>query len=174
MQQLDRPTAVSTTNTRKRGGHQMSVGFPCKRMGGGSILKRSSDRGGHDSRKLRFNATLRQHHHHFRSCGVLAPWFGTPKFGSGKAVRRWPLLYVRFVVNATKKCRGRPGPIFEARMSRRKVRLAEWQIVASTMATTPTMAINSEPARSPKTAFDDRHQGRSRNHNGPTFRCPHK
>ena len=140
--------------------------------GMGCILIRSSDRGGNGSRELRFYARLRQHHHHFRSCGVLAPRFGTPKSGSGKAVRRWSLLYVRFVVNATKKCRGRPGPIFEARMPRRKVRLADWQTVASTMATTPTMAINSEPARSPKAAFDDRRKEMCRNHNVHTFRCP--
>ena len=45
---------------------------------------------------------------------------------------------------------------------------------ASTMATTPTVVINSEPARSAKTVFDDRHTGRSRNNNGPTFRRPQK
>ena len=43
---------------------------------------------------------------------------------------------------------------------------------ASTMATTPTVVINSKSARSTKTAFDDRHTGRRRNSNGPTFRCP--
>ena len=44
--------------------------------------------------------------------------------------------------------------------------------VGATMATTPTVVINSKSARSAKTAFDDRHTGRRRNNNGPTFRCP--
>ena len=37
------------------------------------------------------------------------------KSGSGEVVRRWSLLYVSFVVNATKKYRGRTGPVFGAR-----------------------------------------------------------
>ena len=41
--------------------------------------------------------------------------FGTRKSGTGEVFRRWSLLYVRFVVNATEKCRGRTGPVFEAR-----------------------------------------------------------
>ena len=45
-------------------------------------------------------------------------------------------------------------------------------IVGTTMATTPTVVINNKSARSTKTAFDDRHTGRRRNSNGPTFRCP--
>ena len=53
--------------------------------------------------------------------------------------------------------------------SRRKVR---WQTVASTMATAPTMVINSGSARTSQIASDDRHKGRSRSNNGPTFRCP--
>ena len=41
-------------------------------------------------------------------------------------------------------------------------------IVGTTMATSPTVLINSESARSAKTVFDDRRTGRSRNNNGPT------
>ena len=116
-------------------------------------------------------------------------------------VRRWSLLYVSFVVNATKKYRGRTGPVFGARryaqMSAQMARavmencglyngnntnrntqtnaqIAQIAVStgASTMATTPTVVINSKSARSTKTAFDDRHTGRRRNSNGPTFRCP--
>ena len=43
---------------------------------------------------------------------------------------------------------------------------------ASTMATTPTVVIHNKSARSTKTAFDDKHTGRSRDNNGPTVRCP--
>ena len=57
------------------------------------------------------------------------------------------------------------------RRARRKVR---WQIVASTMATTPTMIINSESANSSNTAFDDKHKEKRRNNNGHTFRRPQK
>ena len=116
-------------------------------------------------------------------------------------MRRWSLLYVSFVVNATKKYRDRTGPVFGARrhaqMSAQMARavmencglyngnntnrntqtnakMAQRVIgtVGATMATTPTVVINSKSARSAKTAFDDRHTGRSRDNNGPTVRCP--
>ena len=137
----------------------------------------------------------------FASWEALAPRFGTRKSGSGGVVRRWSLLYVSFVVNATKNYRGRTGPVFGARryaqMSAQMARavmencglyngsntsrntqtnaqIAQIAVStgASTMATTPTVVINSKSARSTKTAFDDRHTGRRRNNNGPTFRCP--
>ena len=132
-----------------------------------------------------------------------APRFGTRKSGSGGVVRRWSLLYVSCVVRATKKYRGKTGPVFGARRyaqmtaqmvravmencglyngcntnrnTQTDARIAQTAMSngASTMATTPTVVINSEPARSPKTAFTGRHTGRIRNNNGPTFRCPQK
>ena len=41
---------------------------------------------------------------------------GTQKSSSGGAVRRWSLYDVKFAVKkASKKCRGKTGPVFEAR-----------------------------------------------------------
>ena len=71
---------------------------------------------------------------------------------------------------------------FYARPPQHLHQFRSWQVTAhgavdncgATMATTPTMAINSEPAGSPKAAFDDRRKGICRNHNVHTFGCPQK
>ena len=47
--------------------------------------------------------------------GPPPPGFASQQSGSVKAVRRWSLLYISFVVQTTKKCRCRTGPVFEVR-----------------------------------------------------------
>ena len=51
----------------------------------------------------------------FASWEAPAPRFGTRKSGSGGVVRIWSLLYVSFVVHATKSTAARRGPDFGAR-----------------------------------------------------------